>query len=546
MKRFPETLSHSEQQLSLYISENTKSNVSTICVVGFNNGLVVTLFMATNPQVSVYTFDFFQDENMNKIVKLLNVYYNDRLIDIVGNPIITIPEFARQFAFGYGKGVNNTPILERFPYVHRHPSWLRIGSGVKCDIVVIDGAFYGREALSHLRNFALLSHESTVIIYENVCSNCSNAQENIVRDRLRVWKQATRENLLQEPQCFERREWFWGFCMAKYTRPYIKMMTSTNDTMNSHSYLPIVDARTLRRVELQELRVALSKAAMHSADKVTVIIVPVTTQFRQLAINLWCNFQRLGIKNVLFWVLNYSLRDEIMTTNVPFYFNSKFSTTDDVVYYHEPYFNLMMRERLVLLQDVIELGFNFVFCDADIAFSRDFRSYVLHYAKKENCNIVVQTDTSSEETWVETNGGFYFVPANNLTLKIFQLLQQFLFANPEFEDQQAFGRYTKLPTTCVTGLDDVFLQHYIGGVHVGESCKMNSDAKICFLDPFLFAPGHVFFANPSYWASHARRKGITVPIMVHANGLRSPQAKEELLQQTGFWPTHRSFNCSAT
>jgi hypothetical protein len=56
------------------------------------------------------------------------VFFNSlfSLVAIIGNPIVTIPEFARQFAFGYGKGLNNFNILERFPYTSRHPSWLRI------------------------------------------------------------------------------------------------------------------------------------------------------------------------------------------------------------------------------------------------------------------------------------------------------------------------------------------------------------------------------------------------------------------------------------
>jgi hypothetical protein len=64
--------------------------------------------------------------------------------------------------------------------------------------------------------------------------------------------------------------------------------------------------------------------------------------------------------------------------------------------------------------------------------------------ERENCDIVVQTDTSSTESWVEVNGGFYFVRNNNATQKAFQLIQQCLFVHPELEDQQAFGtvRYT--------------------------------------------------------------------------------------------------------
>jgi hypothetical protein len=60
-------------------------------------------------------------------------------------------------------------------------------------------------------------------------------------------------------------------------------------------------------------------------------------------------------------------------------------------------------------------------------------------AESNNCSFVVQTDTDSKHTWVDSNGGFYFVRANSNTLQAFQLLQQFLFVNPDIEDQQALG-----------------------------------------------------------------------------------------------------------
>jgi hypothetical protein len=117
-----------------------------------------------------------------------------------------------------------------------------------------------------------------------------------------------------------------------------------------------------------------------------------------------------------------------------------FCTCSVATTFGQPIYHRMLRERFVLLQDIIELGFNFFFCDSDIAFASDFRAYIADYAKAENCDIIVQTDTSLDETWVETNGGFYFVQASNRTLQTFQMLQQFLFVNPEIEDQQALGK----------------------------------------------------------------------------------------------------------
>jgi hypothetical protein len=53
--------------------------------------------------------------------------------------------------------------------------------------------------------------------------------------------------------------------------------------------------------------------------------------------------------------------------------------------------------------------------------------------------MVVQMDMSSPVSVPQPNGGFYFVRACNRSLQAFQLLQQFLFVNPDLEDQEALG-----------------------------------------------------------------------------------------------------------
>jgi len=456
-------------------------------VVGFNEGLTSALFLSANPNATVYVFDWFDEPNMPRIMNFLKTVYRYRLVDIVGNPIVTIPEFARHFAFGYGKGLNSFPILEKIPFAFHHHSWLRINSGVKCDVVLIDRSVHERDSLVHLRNFALLSHLSTQVIYENSCSDYHNAvrnhytEEKNYGDRFNSWSQAIRDNLLREIECVEHHERVWEFCMAQYTRPYI--MKTSGTTLNFTFSHYVVDAWTMRQLELQELHAKLADVARYSPDNSTVIITPVTSSFKTLALNLWCSFKKFGIGNVLFWVVDDTLKDEFSATKIPYYFNPKYSTVVATTF-GQPIYHRMLRERFVLLQDIIELGFNFFFCDSDIAFASDFRAYIADYAKAENCDIIVQTDTSLDETWVETNGGFYFVQASNRTLQTFQMLQQFLFVNPEIEDQQALGDFTHLPTVCVTGLTEKFRSHYSGNVAIfALNCVF---FIVCVLNKILF------------------------------------------------------------
>jgi hypothetical protein len=526
-------------QMAWFLRLALTMKITTLCEVGFTTGHISALFLAFNRNATAYSFDLFTHNDVGKTFDFLNKVYNNRAIAIAGNPAVSISEFARQFAVDIGKGLR-TSDLERFPDVRFHPSWLHVDFGIRCDLVFVDGSFNGKDSLMYLRNFAFLSHPSTLIIFDNVCANCLSANDTVVSDRLNTWVQLVQGNLVTNARCLESSDWQWGFCVAKYSNPILK--SSSNLTKEFNLQNPTYDAWSFRQNELAFLSSRLSQAAQYSPDHSTVILIPVTVSFQNLAINLWCNFKKLNIRNVLFWALSESLANTLTNLNIPCYFNPKFSTTNVVARWHQPQFNVMMRERFTLLQDILELGFNFIFCDADIVFMTDFRAQITNYSRNENCDIVIQTDTNSRETLLEPNGGFYFVRSGHQSLRAFQLLQQFLFVNPNLEDQEALTRFARMETTCVIGIDPRFRYLFPGAVNESAHCKPNTTAKMCFLDPFRYVPGRLYFDAHNYWKTHAQNRGITGPIMVHGNGWRD---KEKSFKSAGLWFLSNNLNCTA-
>jgi hypothetical protein len=71
-----------------------------------------------------------------------------------------------------------------------------------------------------------------------------------------------------------------------------------------------------------------------------------------------------------------------------------------------------------------------------------------------------------------------------------------------------------------------------GFVELEGSCKPDTNFKMCFLDPILFVPGHIYFNAHQYWQYRAEEKKIKTPIMVHANGIGN---KIDAFKNYGFW-----------
>jgi hypothetical protein len=45
-----------------------------------------------------------------------------------------------------------------------------------------------------------------------------------------------------------------------------------------------------------------------------------------------------------------------------------------------------------------------------------------------------------------------------------------------------------------------------GFVELEGSCKPDTNFKMCFLDPILFVPGHIYFNAHQYWQYRAEEK----------------------------------------
>lgn len=99
-------------------------SISTICEVGYNWGASSLVWLHSNPQARVISFDLFDRAYSNATFAWLNERYNGRLTMIAGDSTRTIPAFARQHA-----------------------------DRKICDLVLVDGDHSYEGEITNVRNF---------------------------------------------------------------------------------------------------------------------------------------------------------------------------------------------------------------------------------------------------------------------------------------------------------------------------------------------------------------------------------------------------------
>jgi hypothetical protein len=112
-------------------------HVRTICETGFNAGHSAYVWLITNPNVTVISFDLGNNNYSRHLAKILQRQFQNRLIITWGDSVITLPAFRRE-----------------------HP-------GVTCDVIFMDGGRAYDVVNSDLLNFLSMTDGKSVIIFNN-------------------------------------------------------------------------------------------------------------------------------------------------------------------------------------------------------------------------------------------------------------------------------------------------------------------------------------------------------------------------------------------
>ncbi|KAL3510275.1 hypothetical protein ACH5RR_029676 [Cinchona calisaya] len=151
-------------------------------------------------------------------------------------------------------------------------------------------------------------------------------------------------------------------------------------------------------------------------------------------------------------------------------------------YFMTPVYLNMMWSRINFLQSVLELGFNFVFTDADVMWFRDpFPHFYFDADFQIACD---HFSGKSDDVFNRPNGGFKFVRSNNRSIDFYKFWYLSREKYPGLHDQDVLNKIKNDTLIKDIGLKMRFLSTaYFGGFcepsqDLNEVCTMH--ANCCF------------------------------------------------------------------
>ena len=119
------------------------SDVKTVCEIGFNAGHSTMLWLESNPNIHVYTFDINRWKYTEPMVRYLQFKYPGRLKEYFGDSLITVPKVAKQHGF-------------------------------HCNISIIDGGHFKDVPIRDIINMKSLSHEGTLLLIDDTSTGAES------------------------------------------------------------------------------------------------------------------------------------------------------------------------------------------------------------------------------------------------------------------------------------------------------------------------------------------------------------------------------------
>ena len=167
IQRFEGYSAQVEQQVELLKKLSSSSNVKNILEIGFNAGHSAEIFLTSNKNATVTSFDVDRHEYTLLGKEFIDQKYPGRHTLITGNSVIEVPKF------------------------------IIANPGVVFDLIFIDGGHQYNVAKSDLENCRELAHADTIVIMDDTISN-----ENYLRrwneGPNRSWREAKEAGLVKQ------------------------------------------------------------------------------------------------------------------------------------------------------------------------------------------------------------------------------------------------------------------------------------------------------------------------------------------------------------
>lgn len=154
-----------EESIFLKNIVNNKS-INTVMEIGFNAGHSAELFLSSNKNINLTSFDIGTHKYVNFGKKFIDTTYPGKHTLIIGNSLDTVPKYIKE-------------------------------ENKKFDIIFIDGGHRYNVAKSDLFNCKELAHNKTIVILDDTMNNNKWINRwNIGPNR--AWKEAKETNIIKE------------------------------------------------------------------------------------------------------------------------------------------------------------------------------------------------------------------------------------------------------------------------------------------------------------------------------------------------------------
>lgn len=326
----------------------------------------------------------------------------------------------------------------------------------------------------------------------------------------------------------------------------------------------IVKAQIHTKHELIRFYEILNKVAELRPKNVgpkTVIAIPVNESFRRIGLNLACSLKKVGVHNFFFWALDKPT-EEFYTKLGYFAFHDDalFGAQHFQIYRTESYIK-MMQMRPTFFKQIIGLGFDMFFLDADIVVTKNPYEYLYseqHLAEHRIGDKVVLPDMEvqvdlryfldsadmkdlNSKNWApEACGGMFLLRATAGSKWYCDTMHQWfqMANNSKLDDQQAMNMLIQDQNGCVMN-DFISPKNVHSCLNASKKDKNpNSLFKTRYLDQISFVNGHLMYGK----FLQLKDKFKTHPLYAfHANGVPT---KETFMRLNSLWYLTKDDTCA--
>lgn len=208
-----------------------------------------------------------------------------------------------------------------------------------------------------------------------------------------------------------------------------------------------------------------------------LIIAPVNRPFLVAAANLGCSLKSLEKQNIIFWSLDLSIHQALLSVGRLTIFLPGFPNIDDKFQPGDQSYYTVLKYKPVIMRYILEAGFNLTFIDTDSIITFDFFSLL----SKDMDIFFSGAASKNEKEKLEISASFIHLRNNNQTLNFVKDMEDAINFYPSQNLEWVLTGLIQNVTVNVPNGFEMVYPDITRALHLGSNNQKN--LKIEILDP---------------------------------------------------------------